>query len=132
MALILIADDDPMMGELLRFKLEAAGHEVVIGGDGEVALRLARELLPDAMVLDSMMPVLTGPEVLRAIKSDPQTRAIPVLMLTARKGDGDIVQALRGGASDYLTKPFLPEELTVRISALVSRKTRRNARASVA
>ena len=132
MALILIADDDPMMGELLRFKLEEGGYDVLIATDGESALRLAREAAPDAIVLDSMMPVLTGPEVLRALKADPRTRSIRVLVLTARKGQDDIVQALRGGAGDYLTKPFLPDELTARIAALLSRKERRRARPSVA
>ena len=121
MAKILIADDDALLQELLRFKLETAGHEVIIASNGDEALTFAREQSPDVVVLDSMMPIKTGPEVLRALKADDATRDMTVIMLTARKGQADIVEALRGGAADYITKPFLPEELAVRVEAALLR-----------
>ena len=112
---ILIADDDLLLCELLRFKLEASGSVVRAVHDGQAALDAIRSERTDIVVLDSMMPVLTGPEVLHALKADPATAAVPVIMLTARKGEADIVDALRGGAADYLTKPFMPDELALRI-----------------
>ena len=118
---ILIADDDQLMCELLRFKLEGAGFVVWAVHDGQAVLDAVASRLPDAVVLDSMMPVLTGPEVLHALKADPATAAIPVIMLTARKSEADIVEALRGGVADYLTKPFLPEELGLRIDMALAR-----------
>ena len=121
MPLILIADDDQLLCELLRFKLEGAGYAVRAAYDGEAALAAVRAEVPDAIVLDSMMPVLTGPEVLHVLKGDPATAAIPVIMLTARRGEADIVEALRGGVADYLTKPFLPEELALRIQMALAR-----------
>ena len=119
-ATILVADDDPLLRELVRFKLEAAGHMVTFATDGDDALTAAQGKRPDLIILDSMMPVLSGPEVLRALKDDPVTAAIPVLMLTSRKSQDDIVGALRGGASDYLTKPFLPDELAMRVEGLLA------------
>ncbi len=118
---ILIADDDPLLCELIAFKLEAAGHDVQVTPDGQAALDAARSNPPDMIVLDSMMPILTGPEVLRELKRSPETEAVPVIMLTARKGQADIVEALRAGAADYLTKPFLPDELAARIELTLSR-----------
>ena len=119
MAKILIADDDPILVEILRFRLEGAGHTVVIARDGEEGLEAIRDLRPDLVVLDSMMPVVTGPEVLAKIKSDPDLSSIPVVMLTARDGEADIVAGLKAGAAEYLTKPFIPQELLVRISGLL-------------
>ena len=121
-ASVLVADDDPLLRELVRFKLEALGHEVTFAGDGSAALDAAQEQAPDLIILDSMMPVLSGPEVLRALKADLATAGIPVLMLTSRKGQEDVVSALRGGAADYLTKPFLPDELAMRVEGLLSRR----------
>ena len=85
------------------------------------AIALAGSHRPDLVVLDAMMPVRTGPEVLRALRDDPETAFIPVIMLTARKSEADIAEALRGGAADYLTKPFLPDELAARIFAILER-----------
>lgn len=121
MPIILVADDDPLLRELIVFKLEAAGFDVLTAADGEAAIAMTFSHVPDLVVLDTMMPVRSGPEVLRALKADPDTAPIPVIMLTARKGEADIVDALRGGAADYLTKPFLPDELAVRISAVLER-----------
>ena len=120
MAYILVADDDDILAELLQFRLEASGHEVQVAENGEAALELARSRTPDLIVLDSMMPILSGPEVLRVLQSEDQFSEIPVLMLTARKGQEDIVGALRGGASEYMTKPFIPEELLARVEKLLA------------
>jgi DNA-binding response OmpR family regulator len=122
---VLVADVDLLLCEIVRFNLEAIGHDVAIVNDGASALEAARSSQPDVIVLDSMMPVMSGPEVLRALKEHPQTEHIPVVMLTARRGQDDVVDALRAGAGDYLTKPFMPEELLLRIDSLAARNGRR-------
>ena len=121
MAKILVADDDPILVEILKFRLEGAGHSVTVTNDGEQALAAARTDRPDLIVLDSMMPIIAGPEVLAELKVDPGLRDIPVVMLTARDGEADIIAGLKGGAAEYLTKPFIPQELLVRISGLIER-----------
>lgn len=124
MARILIADDDVILTEMLRFRLEAERYDVVCAADGMAALEAARAGGIDLIVLDSMMPIVAGPEVLARLKDDPATADIPVVMLTARKGEGDVVAALKGGVDEYLTKPFIPQELMLRISKLLARAAR--------
>ena len=119
LAKILIADDDVILTEMLCFRLEAARHEVLTAADGEEALTKANEELPDLIVLDSMMPIVSGPDVLVKLKEDTRTAKIPVVMLTARDGENDVVSALKAGASEYITKPFIPQELLVRIERLL-------------
>ncbi len=119
LAKILIADDDIILTEMLRFKLEAARHEVIVSADGMEALRKAKDDVPDLIVLDSMMPIVSGPEVLARLKAQTETESIPVVMLTARNGENDVVAALKGGASEYITKPFISQELLVRIEKLL-------------
>jgi DNA-binding response OmpR family regulator len=119
MAEILIADDDPILVEILKFRLEGAGHSVSVAKDGEEALAMVQSSAPQLIVLDSMMPILSGPEVLAQLKSDEAVRDIPVVMLTARDSEADIVAGLKGGAAEYLTKPFIPQELLVRIEGLL-------------
>ena len=119
MAKILIADDDIILTEMLRFKLEGARHQVVTAADGLEALSKAETENPELIVLDSMMPIVAGPEVLARLKADQRTEKIPVVMLTSRDGENDIVSALRNGASEYITKPFIPQELMVRIEKLL-------------
>ncbi len=121
MAEILIADDDPILVEILTFRLEGAGHSITVARNGEEALTAARETRPELIVLDSMMPILAGPEVLAELKADPDLRDIPVVILTARSSEADIVAGLKSGAAEYLTKPFIPQELLVRISGLLDR-----------
>ena len=121
MARILIADDDVILVEMLRFRLEAVSHEVISALDGLAALETAAETRPDLIVLDSMMPVISGPEVLARLKANENLKDIPVVMLTARKGESDIVAALKSGVDEYLTKPFIPQELLVRIENLLAR-----------
>ncbi len=123
MADILIADDDPILVEILKFRLEGAGHSVSVARNGEEALANARENPPELIVLDSMMPILAGPEVLAELKADADLNHIPVVMLTARDGEADIIAGLKGGAAEYLTKPFIPQELLVRISGLLGKSS---------
>ncbi len=120
MANILIADDDVILTEMLRFRLEAERHTVTIATDGMAALEKIRSEDVDLVLLDSMMPVIAGPEVLARLKSDPETKTIPVVMLTSRKGESDIISALEAGADEYLTKPFIPKELMFRINKLLT------------
>ena len=119
MPTILLADDDEILIEILRFRVEAAGHSVVIARDGLQALELVRASAPDRVILDAMMPVMSGAEVLAALRADDATANLPVIMLTARAGEDDVVRSLRAGANDYITKPFIPQELTVRIDKLL-------------
>lgn len=116
---IVVADDDPLLRQLLRYKLAARGHSILLAHDGEGALAAVRAELPDLVVLDGMMPVCDGFDVLRQLKADKATAHVPVLMLTARSEESDVVDALRLGAADYLVKPFHPEELVVRIERLM-------------
>jgi DNA-binding response OmpR family regulator len=116
---ILIADDEPDALELVAFNLKAAGYEVITASDGEQALKKARSGLPNLIVLDLMLPEIDGLEVCRILRRDPATRAIPILMLTAKAAEIDRVLGLELGADDYVTKPFSPRELVLRIKRLL-------------
>jgi DNA-binding response OmpR family regulator len=123
-ALVLVADDDADILNLVRFRLEQDGYRTVTAADGEQALELARGRDPDLCVLDVMMPKLTGFEVLKALRSDPDTDGIPVIILTATVQDRDIARGFEIGADDYLRKPFSPQEFQARVAAaLRNRKT---------
>lgn len=122
MAEILIADDDEIIIDLIRFRLESEGHTVVAASDGEAVLAILAERTPDLIVLDKMMPIISGMEVLKTVKKTPAMQDIPVIMLTARKGEEDVVAALEAGASDYLTKPFMPQELLTRIAMQLQKR----------
>ena len=117
---ILVCDDDELLVDLLDYRLTGRGFEVLIARDGGQALAMAAERTPDAIVLDAMMPVLDGHQVLRRLRADAATSSIPVIMLTARKLERDIVGALELGANDYLVKPFIPEELMSRLTRLMA------------
>ena len=118
---ILIADDDPQVVELVHAYLEKEGFAVVIAADGETALeRVARDR-PDLVVLDIMLPKLDGWAVCRHLREDPDTRTIPIVMLTSRGEEMDRVLGLELGADDYVTKPFSPRELMARIKAVLRR-----------
>ncbi|PSH63642.1 response regulator transcription factor [Phyllobacterium sophorae] len=117
---ILICDDDPLLLELVEYKLKAKGYLVIRAENGEDALIAMAAEKPDLVVLDAMMPMLDGFEVLRHIKQHPDFAQMPVVMLTARKSEKDIVSALDRGADDYLVKPFIPDELLARISRLLA------------
>ena len=119
MSRVLIVDDDELLLELLRFKLESRGYDVVSAEDGEAALARVAAEPPDLIVLDMMMPGLDGLVVLQRLKQSQATSAIPVVMLTARKQQDDIVRALKLGAREYLVKPFMPEELLARMKIIL-------------
>ena len=119
---ILIADDDPLLRALLVHRLSADGYEILTAEDGAQALAMIRDQHPDLIVLDALMPVMDGFEVLRRLKSGDVTDA-PVIMLTALKREQDIVGALQLGAADYLVKPFIPDELGQRIRRLLQSST---------
>ena len=117
---LLIADDDEDILTLVQLRLARSGFEVVVARDGEEALRLAQERLPDLAVLDWMMPKLSGLEVLRALRAGAATAGIPVVMLTARTSEADAQLGLDAGADDSVAKPFSPQELAGRVQALLA------------
>ncbi len=119
---VLIADDEPLLTELLEFRLGARGYQTVVAHDGREALAKLDEAEPQAVVLDMMMPVHDGFEVLRRMRANSKYAETPVIMLTARRGEADVVGALELGADDYLVKPFLPEELMIRLGRLLAGK----------
>jgi DNA-binding response OmpR family regulator len=119
--LVLVADDDPDILELVRFRLERAGYEVVQARNGEEALQLATERQPDLAVLDVMMPKLTGYDVTRQLREQETTKEMPVILLTARVQEADVALGLESGADDYLKKPFSPQELRARVQAILGR-----------
>src|SRR5512133_2204803 len=116
---VLVVDDEPDALELVAFNLTKAGHEVFTAEDGVEALEKVRANAPDAIVLDVMLPGMDGMEVCRNLRRDRRTAAIPVLMLTAKSAEVDRVLGLELGADDYLTKPFSPRELVLRLKKLL-------------
>lgn len=119
MQTILIADDEPLMRDLLEFRLSQRDYRPVTASDGREALARLEDSAPDAVVLDAMMPVHDGFEVLRRMRASQHHAHTPVIMLTARRAEQDIVGALEIGANDYLVKPFMPEELLARLARLL-------------
>lgn len=119
--LILIVEDEAALQKLLAYNLEAAGFEVAQAFDGEEALTLLAERTPDLIVVDWMIPQLSGIELLRRIRRRPEHAHIPVVMLTARAEESDRLRGLELGADDYVTKPFSPAELIARIRAVLRR-----------
>ena len=119
---ILVVDDERDLVDLIGMNLLRQGYEAVTAHDGKVGLEMARKLAPDLILLDLMMPGLTGQEVATRLKGEPQTANIPVLMLTARGEETDIIVGLSLGADDYVTKPFSMKVLMARIAAVLRRK----------
>ncbi|MFN8694374.1 MAG: phosphate regulon transcriptional regulator PhoB [Holosporales bacterium] len=120
-AVILIAEDEAAIATLIKYNLEQAGYKVIHALDGETALRLARQEKPDVVLLDWMLPVMSGLEVCRQLRAYAETERLPIMMLTARADEADRVKGLHTGADDYLAKPFSPGELLARIHALLRR-----------
>jgi two-component system phosphate regulon response regulator PhoB len=118
---ILVVDDEPDALEVLGFKLREAGYTPIFAKDGTRALAMARDERPDLIVLDLMLPEVDGLEVCKILRRDPLTASIPVIMLTARASEMDRVLGLELGADDYVTKPFSPRELVIRIRKQLSR-----------
>ena len=120
-ARVLVAEDERDVAELIRYTLAREGFEVVLAANGADALRQAQEGRPDLVLLDLMLPQVNGWELCRRLKQDPATRALPVIMLTARSEEGDKVLGFELGADDYVTKPFSTRELVARVRAVVRR-----------
>jgi two-component system phosphate regulon response regulator PhoB len=118
---ILVVDDEPDALEILGFKLREAGYTPIFAKDGTRALAIAREERPDLIVLDLMLPEVDGLEVCKILRRDQTTASIPVIMLTARAAEMDRVLGLELGADDYVTKPFSPRELLIRIKKQLGR-----------
>ncbi len=118
---VLIADDEPNQIELISYNLKQAGFDVTHASDGQQALHMIEQQLPDIVILDWMMPVMSGIEVCKIMRSMTETRSIPVIMLSARGEEGDRTLGLDIGADDYMTKPFSPKELIARIRAVLRR-----------
>ena len=119
--LVMLVEDEPSLVTMLRYNMEKEGFRVCEAMDGEEALTLLAERNPDLVVLDWMLPIMSGIEVCRQIRRKPRTRDLPVIMLTARGEEGDKVRGLNTGADDYLTKPFSLPELMARVRALLRR-----------
>jgi DNA-binding response OmpR family regulator len=124
MSQILIVEDDRDIAELLQRYLTRAGHVTDALGDGRAALAAIGSRVPDLVILDLMLPGLDGLEVCRALRRAPDTRALPIIMLTARTEESDRIVGLELGADDYVTKPFSPSELVARVGALLRRAQR--------
>jgi two-component system phosphate regulon response regulator PhoB len=118
---ILVVDDEPDITALVAYHLARAGYRVSTATTGQDALKSAREERPDVVVLDLMLPGVSGYEVLRELRQRPETRDVGVILLTARREEADRVRGLSLGADDYLTKPFSPQELTLRVAAILRR-----------
>ena len=123
MARILVADDDPLSIKLLNFRLRSVGHEVIFAVNGGEALEIATREKPDLVLLDIMMPVMNGFQVLRKLKSQEETKNIPVIMLTSKVQEKDVVFGLEAGAEDYITKPFSFAELNARVNHVLTSRS---------
>ena len=118
---VLVVEDEDALATLLQYNLEKEGYDVTVAGDGEEALILVDERLPDLVVLDWMLPKVSGIEVCRRLRSRPETRNVPIIILTARGEETDRIRGLDTGADDYVVKPFSMTELTARIRAVLRR-----------
>jgi DNA-binding response OmpR family regulator len=119
---ILVAEDQQHIRSLIEYKLKNSGYTVVSAEDGRSALEKAGQILPDLILLDVMMPLLTGFEVLASLKSNEKTRSIPILMVTAQSKEDEVLKGLELGADDYITKPFSPNELAARVKNILLRR----------
>lgn len=121
MPLILVAEDEPPLSEMISYNLEKNGFRTLSAFEGDGALKLAANHQVDAMILDWMMPGKSGVEVCLAIRSNPRTATLPIIMLTARGHEDDRIYGLEAGADDYIVKPFSPRELVARVRAILRR-----------
>ena len=121
---ILIAEDSATIRRLVATRLTADGYDVVEAADGEEALDLARSNRPDLLILDKVMPKLDGFEVVRALREDPATSALPIVMLTGQTSEADVLGGLGLGVEEYMPKPFSPRELSARVRRTLDRAAR--------
>jgi DNA-binding response OmpR family regulator len=119
---ILLIDDDSLLLDLLERKLKARGYDVVTACDGSAGIECARTEKPDLIVLDMMMPIMDGRQTLRMLQADAALADIPVIMLTSRREESEIVDAIEKGAADYQLKPFSPDEIIARVGRFVTKK----------
>ncbi len=119
---ILVVEDEPAIQELLRLTLAPSGFDVEVAGTAEDGLDAVRRELPEAALIDWMLPGMSGLQMARQLRSDQRTRLLPIIMLTARGDEGDRVSGLETGADDYITKPFSPRELVARLRAVLRRR----------
>lgn len=118
---VLVADDDPDIRDLVAFKLETAGYETEVVSDGLAALEHALARPPRLVLLDVMMPGLSGLDVAQQLRADPRTATVPIILLTAKAQESDVEGGFGVGADDYVTKPFSPRELLSRVRAVLAR-----------
>lgn len=118
---LLLVEDDLALAELLEYRFESEGYDVRVSADGEEAMLLAAEEVPDLVILDWMIEGISGIEVCRRLRREKETAHVPIIMLTAREAEDDRVRGLETGADDYLTKPFSPRELLARVAAVLRR-----------
>jgi two-component system, OmpR family, phosphate regulon response regulator PhoB len=118
---IVIAEDEKSVAELLRYNLESEGYETAIAADGDEAMLLLDERIPDLMLLDWMLPKISGIEICRRVRTRHETANLPIIMLTARTEEADRIRGLETGADDYVTKPFSTNELMARVKAVLRR-----------
>ena len=126
---ILVVEDEPDTAELIELHLKNDGYRVTVAGDGDQALKKVHKHMPDLVILDLMIPEITGIEVCKFIRKDPATQSIPIIMCTAKTGEIDKILGLELGADDYVTKPFSPRELLLRVKNLIKRSDSSNVKA---
>jgi DNA-binding response OmpR family regulator len=119
---VLVADDDADIRELVAYRMTRSGYAVLQASNGEEALELVTAELPDLAILDVMMPRLDGFEVVRRLRAQEETARIPIILLTARAQDADVARGFGAGADDYIRKPFSPQELAMRVQAILGRR----------
>ncbi len=120
MSTILVVDDEPHIVKLITFSLTKSGFECITAGDGVAAIEIAAERKPDLILLDVMMPIMTGFETAQKLKADPATSDIPIVMLSAKSQTYEIEEGLDCGARDYICKPFTPKDLVEKVSAVLA------------
>ncbi len=119
---ILVVEDEPAIQELIAVNLEHAGHHVIRARDAESALQIVNHALPDLLLIDWMLPGMSGAALAKQLRHEERTRQIPIILLTARSSEQDKIHGLEAGADDYVTKPFSPRELLARIKAVLRRR----------
>jgi len=122
-ATVLVVEDEPAIQELIAYNLKQAGHQPLRADNAEQAMRLVQDALPDLVLLDWMLPGLSGIELARRLRADKRTKAVPIIMLTARADEQDKLTGLDTGADDYIIKPFSPRELNARVKAVLRRRS---------
>lgn len=122
---ILVADDDRVVRRIVSVKLSGLGCEIEEAEDGQEALELLDEEAPDLLITDSLMPRVNGMQLVRSVRDDGRFSALPVIMLTSRQGERDIIEGLEAGLDDYVVKPFSPDELAARVRTVLWRSGRR-------